>query len=484
MSHQDKKSAQVSLSNSAGKTNTQSLRMAVAWLFAAKDFKNISVRQGTTWKPLMLATAAFFWAVSDRKSLTDRFGHARKISKKIFHRQPEPGKTYQGFLKALQKWHVDLMKVVVELLRVIMQLEREQDYRVAGHLLFAVDGSRVGVPRTKSNRQAYSPKRKKKKQKAKRKRQSTTRKKSQKQSADSIDKKADMTQIWLTLLWHVGTGLPWSWRCGAADGSERHHFLEMLGEMPKNSVITADAGFVGYEFWKAIRDADQHFVIRVGSNVKLLKNLGYVRQRDQTVYLWPDKFARKKMLPLVLRLIVVHDGRHPVYLATSIMCKKDLSDRQAAEIYRRRWGIELFFRTFKQTFGCTKLRSAAAANALLELDWSLLGLWTLCLYGQCVQSACGRSPARMSAARAIRAFRMTMGEYRCRPESEEESLWSMLANALHDHYNRAGPKESKNYPRKKQRQKISAPKIEQSTQRQIKSAQELKQRNKQFQFTA
>lgn len=92
----------------------------------------------------MLATTAFFWAVSDRKSLTDRFGRTRKISKKIFCRQPKPGKTYQGFIKALQKWHVDLIIVVIELLRIKIQWER--DYRVAGHTLFAVDGSRVGTP--------------------------------------------------------------------------------------------------------------------------------------------------------------------------------------------------------------------------------------------------------------------------------------------------------------------------------------------------
>lgn len=293
-----------------------------------------------------------------------------------------------------------------------------------------------------------------------------------------------MTQIWLTMLWHVGTGLPWAWRRGAADCSERHHFLDMLSDMPENSLITADAGFIGYEFWKAILDANQNFIIRVGSNVKLIKKLGYARERDQTVCLWPDKFARKNMPPLVLRLIVVHNGKHPVYLVTNITKKCDLSDAQAAEIYRRRWGIEVFFRTFKQTFGCTKLRSNSSGNALMELDWSLLGLWIICLYGQCVQQASGKSPPRMSAAGVIRAFQMTMREYRCRPESVEESLWLLLANALLDDYNRTSSKTSKNYPRKKQRTQISSPKIEPATQQQIKSAQELKQQSKQIQFTA
>ena len=42
---------------------------------------------------------------------------------------------------------------------------------------------------------------------------------------------------------------------------------------------------------------------------------------------------------------------------------KKLSDRQIAEIYGLRWGIEVFYRTFKQTYARRKLRSHAAMNA-------------------------------------------------------------------------------------------------------------------------
>ncbi len=45
--------------------------------------------------------------------------------------------------------------------------------------------------------------------------------------------------------------------------------------------------------------------MRVGSNVKLLKKLGYARERDGLVYLWPDRAAQKHLPPLVLRLTVV-----------------------------------------------------------------------------------------------------------------------------------------------------------------------------------
>jgi len=293
-----------------------------------------------------------------------------------------------------------------------------------------------------------------------------------------------MTHMWLTLLWHVGTGLPWSWRSGASDSSERHHLLDMLGEMPENSLMTADAGFVGYEFWKTLRDANHDFVIRIGSNVKLIKTLGYAREYDHTVYLWPDKAARKKMPPLVLRLIVIHDGKQPVFLVTSVLSKQRLSDKQAIEIYRYRWGIELFFRTFKQTFGCTKLRGHSAANAELELDWSLVALWSICLLGQCELVRAGESPSRLSAAGAIRAVQNTLRDYRVRPESSDETLSSLLAHALLDGYQRSSSKTSRDYPTKKKRDRTAAPKIIAATTTQIATAAEVKTKNKQIRLAA
>jgi len=57
----------------------------------------------------------------------------------------------------------------------------------------------------------------------------------------------------------------------------------------ENTLFCADAGFVGYELWRAILDAGHSFLIRVGGNVRLLRNLGHARHRRGLVYLWPNK---------------------------------------------------------------------------------------------------------------------------------------------------------------------------------------------------
>ena len=490
MSHQDRKSREQIV------VNHQVLQEVIAWLLPPSLFVGMHVRKGSKWKPRMLAAEALFWATSDRTTLTDRFEDTRKIIKRIFRGQAEPGKTYRGFMKMLDKWHVLLLLSVVCELRLRMRQELADQFQIAGFTIFAGDGSRVQTPRTQSNQQAYSAQRKskrntKKKSKrgksqpaSKRKAQAAKRRKMKKQSAAAIEKKTSTTHMWLTLLWHVGTGLPWSWRSGASDSSERHHLLEMLGEMPENSLMTADAGFVGYEFWKALLDANHDFVIRIGGNVKLIKQLGYAREYDHTVYLWPDKAARKKMPPLVLRLIVIHDGKQAVYLVTSISSKQRLSDKQAIEIYRYRWGIELFFRTFKQTFGRTKLRSHSGGNAKLELDWSLVALWSICLLGQRELVRAGKTPWQLSAAAAIKAVQATMRDYRVRPESPDETLYAMRANALRDGYDRTRSKTSRDYPRKKQRERIAAPKFTRALNQQINAAKEVKTTQTKFQSTA
>ena len=193
---------------------------------------------------------------------------------------------------------------------------------------------------------------------------------------------------------------------------------------------------MGYEFWRSVMEAGHHFVIRAGANVRLLKKLGYVREYDQTIYLWPDAAAKKELPPLVLRAVWVHDGKQPMCLVTNIMSKTQLSDRQIVEMYKARWGVEVFFRTFKQTFGRRKLRSHAAENARLEIDWSLVGLWSVCLLAQRELVQTGHDPCQLSPVAAIKAIQQVMYHYRNRPEHPAETLWAMLRCALRDDYQR------------------------------------------------
>jgi len=243
---------------------------------------------------------------------------------------------------------------------------------------------------------------------------------------------------------------------------------------PPGALIAADAGFVGYEYARAIINSGRHLLLRVGANVRLLKNLGYARESGNTVYLWPDREAQRRQPPLVLRLVEAHNGKHPVFLVTSILSTRRLTDRQIVELYARRWGIEVFYRHLKQTFQRRKLRSARAENAHVEMEWSLTGLWAMTLYALTLIRARGIPAQRLSVARVLRAFRRVLRDY-LHPIEPRHRLRDWLRLAVIDDYYRKN-KTSRDYPRKKKERPPGAPTILNASKMQLRWARLLTQK--------
>ena len=422
---------------------------------------------------------AILWAWSDEKALTKRFFHARKVVIAMGILARVPAATYQAFLKLLATWTVVLATVLFDVLRRRMQSDLAARFEVCGFQVFSVDGSRLELPRTESNEGRFSPAKTRRsrcqfsKPRAKSPRKSQRRPRSRAcRDRRARQKKANSPQMWLTTMFHVGTGLPWDWRIGPSDSSERDHLRQMIAALPAGALVTADAGFVGYETWKAILDSGRHLLIRVGANVRLLRKLAYVEETNGLVYLWPDRQAKRKRPPLVLRLVVARGGRHPVYLVTSVLDEAALSDSQVVQIYALRWGIELFYRHFKQTFERRKLRSHRAANAELEATWSLLGLWAMMLHAQVILSEQGVPPKRISIAGVLLGYRSALRQYKSAPDPGE-SLVEMVGKAVIDAYERAN-KSSRDYPRKKQEKPPGAPKVRNATKAEINAAKEIR----------
>jgi hypothetical protein len=449
----------------------QALKQALDWLLDPAPLSTVRFREECTWTPNALIFTAMLWAWSDEKTLTGRFAVARKIVVAMAILARRPAESYQAFLKMLKTWTSTLTRALTTAFRHRMQADLTERFTVHGFQVFGVDGSRLELPRTDSNEQRFSPAAARPQQKLKSKRRRRVRSKTAR-AARAREKKVNSPQMWLTTMFHVGTGLPWDWRLGPSDSGERDHLRQMIAALPAGALVTADAGFVGYETWKAILDSGRHLLIRVGSNVRLLRRLGYVEEKASLVYLWPDRQAKRNQPPLVLRMVVARGGRHPVYLVTSVLDEVTLSDSQVGEIYALRWGIELFYRHFKQTFERRKLRSHRAANAELEAIWSLLGLWAMMLHAQVILSETGVPPKRISIAGVLLGYRSALREYKSPPDPGE-SLYEMVGKAVIDPYKRAN-KSSRDYPRKKQEQAAGAPKVRNATKAQINAAKEIR----------
>lgn len=465
MSHQD------TVGHTGSAPHHQALNQALNWLLNSASLAHVTFRGDCTWTPKGLIFAAILWAWSDEKTLTDRFSVARKIVCVMAILSGPPARSYQAFLKVLTTWTVTLALALVTAFRRRMQTDLAGRFTVHGFPVFGVDGSRLELPRTASNEGRFSPAaaRRQGGPKSARRRRARSR---AARAERARRKKVNSPQMWLTVMFHVGTGLPWDWRLGPSDSSERGHLRQMIAALPASALITADAGFVGYDVWKAILDSGRHLLIRVGANVRLLRKLGYVEDTQGLVYLWPDREAARRQPPLVLRLVVARGARHPVYLVTSVLDETVLSDGQVVEIYGLRWGVELFYRHFKQTFERRKLRSHTADHAELEAAWSLLGLWAMALHAEVQLARQGVQARRMSLVQVLVAYRRSMREYKSRPDPGE-SLRKRVSKAVIDPYKRA-KKSSREYPRKKQGHAIGAPRIHNATKNQIKTAREIR----------
>jgi hypothetical protein len=289
----------------------------------------------------------------------------------------------------------------------------------------------------------------------------------------SAGKRGSSPQAYLTTLLHLTTGLPWDAHIGRGRASERSHLMRMLRRLPPNTLLVADAGFVGYALWSRLQQRGLHFLIRVGANVRLLTRLGYaVREFDGLVYLWPDQDRKAGRQPLVLRLIRLHDGRKEVCLITNVLDKKDLSDKLASRCYRLRWALELWYRKLKQTAARRQLASKAPKQATRELAWLVAAMAILGLVG--VQEAVrrGHNPRDLSPAGTLGVLR----ELSARPElgGGLRTLRRKLGPCVKDRYIRKAAKVRERWPAKKREHPAGVPKITDASAAQVAAAAKLR----------
>jgi len=363
-------------------------------------------------------------------TLKDRFTRARRALGQMFRARRAPGKTYQGWVAARRKISGRQRRYLKRHLRECHRRIARTYWSHLGWEAFTADGSRVETARTLANEQALG----------------------------CAGRSKTGPQLSLTVLYQMGTGLPWDWQIGRGPRSERDHLKALVLTLPQNALLVADAGFVGYELFQSLLARNLSFLIRVGANVHLLADLLdlEVQSRDDRVFLWPQ--GKRHLSPLVLRLIRLEPaGQAPVCLVTNLLDPGRLPDRTAAALYRARWGVELCFRSFKQTLDQHKMRSRSPQEAKQELFWAMVGYLLMGLMSIDPMTAEDRDPKALSAAEALRTIREAMTEtkrWRYRGD-----LRVVLKKAVKDSYVRTGSKKARNWPHKKNDKPPGVPKI-------------------------
>jgi len=466
---------QVAASNRSDKSGTTKpsttqsdlLRRSIDWVLNEKMFADLPRHGNTKWTSKSLVALAVLSAWSDGRRLTDGFEKAKQLSQNLFGQIAI--QTFQGMMRALVTWTAQLLPLLWLRLQTLMQQVGGKHYRIGQWLPLAVDGSRFTTPRTKSNERAFSAQNFGKGKKAKSRRKWKNKKRRTKKLGEAVK-----PQIWLTLVWHMGLKLPWCWKTGPSMSSERHHLMELLQtqKFPENTLFCCDAGFVGYELWKSMLDAGHSFLIRVGANVHLLKNLGHARAGKGIVCLWPNAAARRHQEPIVLRFIKISSGQGTMYLVTNVLSQRKLSTAALRRLYPLRWGVELQFRAVKQTFGRSKLRSRNSDHALAELDWSLVALTMVQLFAVREQIKIDEPPEQTSVSGALRAIRWAMDNWHQQARGKDK-LTSRLQAAQKDRYQRFSSKVSRYRPGVKDKPSATKPLIKQATQKQKQAYREM-----------
>src|SRR5579872_1746877 len=388
------------------KTHADVLRQAVNWFGSSDSFSELVRHGNVSWSAMQLVTLAAVWAWSDRSTLTAAFIDAKDLAVKMFGEVAVT--TYQGMMGALRSYTAPLLVLFWRHLHARMEQVAGKHWQIGLWLALAVDGSRFTTPRTAKNERAFAIKNYGRGRKAKTRKKWKNKKRRSKKISEPVK-----PQIWLTLIWHMGLKLPWSWRTGPSTASERGHLLEMIEvqEFPENTLFCGDAGFVGYDFWNTIRLRQLHFLV------------------------------------------------------TSVLSEPDLPQRHAAQLYRLRWGIELQFRALKQTFDRTKLRSRTPENAIVELHWSVAGLTLVQLFAIKEQITIDSPPAQSSVALALAAIQEIVRHW-SREVREPRAFIHRLQDATKDKYTRHGKKRARYQPDYKDEPCATAPIIKMATAKQ------------------
>ena len=444
--------------------NTDQLKAAIQWIVTKGMFAHISLHGNVGWLPQQLVTLAVLFAWSDGSRMTDCFKKGARLCQNLFNVLPIA--TFQGMVRALVTYGPQLIPCLWTRFQSLMAQVAPSHFRMGKWLPLAVDGSRFTTPRTESNERAFGAKSYGKGRQAKSRAKWKNKKKRSKKLSAPVK-----PQIWLTLVWHMGLKLPWCWKTGPSNASERDHLVELIKsqQFAENTLFCGDAGFTGYEFWNSIIEKGHSFLVRVGGNVRLLKNLGYARQKNGIVCLWPHAAARKKQPPIILRLIELKNERGSMYLVTNVLDNNELSEETLKHLYPLRWGIELHFRAVKQTYGRRNLRSRKSDHAIVELEWSLIALTMVQLFCIREQHKIEIHPDQASITLALAAVRHAMDTWN-EDLPKSSSLKIELQQATKDSYKRTKPKAARYKPQIKDKPTNKGPTIVNASNKQKRMA--------------
>ena len=154
-----------------------------------------------------------------------------------------------------------------------------------------------------------------------------------------------------------------------------------------NTIYVFDRGYYDFNWWWSINQKGAYFVTRLKHNVaiKKIKDLKFSHEKVLEDHLIefknkaPRGGKRNNYNEPVRRVVITREGKTPLVLVTNLF---EIPAEIIGELYKERWGIELFFKWIKQNLKIKKFlgKSENAVKtqlAIALITYLLVGLFKL-----------------------------------------------------------------------------------------------------------
>jgi hypothetical protein len=248
-------------------------------------------------QPLVWVLLTMTWCLG--QSQEGRFAARRAVYVAHHQRARRPGTTWTGFLTALAKLPLPLLRALARGVRQRLgTLGVERLRLVGGRVPLACDGSRVECARSAQLQQRLG----------------------------EAGKPGSAPALFVTTRVLLPLGVGWSWCWGKGTASAIHHLRRLLPPLPRRALIGAGAGYLGYELFQAIVAARAAFPVRLSARAYLYttEQVPLTAWTEGLVYYWPKTVQDQGLAPLAARLLRRKGPKADVWLLTSVRQARQL----------------------------------------------------------------------------------------------------------------------------------------------------------------
>jgi hypothetical protein len=133
--------------------------------------------------------------------------------------------------------------------------------------------------------------------------------------------------------------------------NEKLRARAMVAELPAGSLVLADLGYFGFEWFDFLTEAKSFWISRVKKKTSYkVRHVFYERGSTLDALIWLGAYRADRAAHTMRLVRFTHGGKQFEYI-TNVLDPKRLPLREIARLYARRWDIEMAIKLVKRELG-------------------------------------------------------------------------------------------------------------------------------------